>query len=130
VDAVAQALALQASVEAALAELAAKHPDGLTAAEETETLALRQAAGRLVQVAEQIAKDGLMVPGSMGQMRLHPLLGEERGLRKEISVQLRQLTFLSGQRALVERMNALTRDPALLSEGSPGLPWPTNDLDA
>src|SRR5438445_12367084 len=54
---------------------------------------LRQAARRLVECAEQITADGLVVAGSMKQLRPHPLLSQERALRKEIDRQLPHPTF-------------------------------------
>jgi hypothetical protein len=45
----------------------------------------------------------------MGQQRPHPLLAEERAWRKEVAELLFKLDFRVGQRARVERMNALTR---------------------
>ena len=42
--------------------------------------------------------------GSMGQVRPHPLVGEERALRKEITEQLHKLEFRVSQRAQFERL--------------------------
>jgi hypothetical protein len=110
-DARARARAQRVAVEAALSALALLPVDGLTATERAQAEGLRQAAGRLVEAAEQIAADGLTVVGSMGQQRPHPLLGEERALRREIADRLIRLEFRVGQRAQLERLNDLTREP-------------------
>ncbi|MGW8438701.1 hypothetical protein ACWGKS_26425 [Nocardiopsis sp. NPDC055879] len=57
-----------------------------TVAETDETISERVATvaamlARADQLAAQVASDGLMIPGSAGQMVAHPLLSEERALR-------------------------------------------------
>jgi hypothetical protein len=95
------------AVEAALSGIGSLPAGGLTAVESAQAEGLRQAAGRLVEVAEQIQAEGLSVLGSMGQRRAHPLLGEERTLRREIAERLVKLEYRVGQRAQLERLNAL-----------------------
>jgi hypothetical protein len=52
---------------------------------------------RLAEVRERIAEDGLMVEGSTGQPRCHPLLALERGLAADL---WRSLDWLRGALAL------------------------------
>ncbi|WP_431871924.1 hypothetical protein [Nocardiopsis eucommiae] len=57
-----------------------------TVAETDETISQRVATvaamlARADQCAAQVANDGLMIPGSAGQLVAHPLLSEERALR-------------------------------------------------
>jgi phage terminase small subunit len=62
---------------------AAQHRGGATPA---DLVALRQLVDvhmRLDAVREQLDADGVMVAGSQGQQRAHPLIGVERDLRSE-----------------------------------------------
>jgi hypothetical protein len=49
------------------------------------------ASEQLRQVQERIQRDGLVVPGSQGQSRAHPLLGEQERLRRTILAFARSL---------------------------------------
>ena len=53
-----------------------------------ELRAVVEIAGRVEAMREQIARDGLMVGGSTGQQRAHPLLALEAGLRAEFAAAL------------------------------------------
>lgn len=48
---------------------------------------------QLEALDRQVAHDGLMVTGSMGQQRLHPALTEQRGLRLVLGRLLAQLAL-------------------------------------
>lgn len=97
-------------LERALAKLVAS-ADGLTETEEAKAEALRQAALRLVEIADVIESEGLVVAGSMKQARPHPLLGEERALRREINDRLSDLDFRVGNRVRLRGLSELTREP-------------------
>jgi hypothetical protein len=112
-DALASARRQQAKVEEALDDLESVPAGGLTPAEAARAQGLRQAGRRLIEIAELIEREGLTVTGSMGQLRPHPLLSEERALRKEITDQLPKLDYQIRQRATCDRLNALTRRPEL-----------------
>jgi hypothetical protein len=100
---------LAASVEEALADLWRRIPGGLSPLEQAEEARLRQGLARLLECADQLAEDDLVVPGSTGQLRPHPLVAVERDLRREVTEGLRQLIFRADSRATVERVNNLTR---------------------
>jgi hypothetical protein len=107
-DAVAGAWALVAAVQVMLADLASA-TGGLSPLELAEEKRIRQACERLRQSAEEIGTDELVVAGSMGQARPHPLLKVEQELRREISEALRKLEFCATNRAMCDQANALTR---------------------
>jgi hypothetical protein len=106
-----QAHTLRRLVDAAICELQEAASGRLSPLEAVQAEAVRQAAARLVECAERVAADGLMVPGSLKQLRSHPLLAEERQLRQAIGKQLSQLTFQVENRLSLERLNAMTRQP-------------------
>jgi len=108
IDSAADARSLVAAVEATLAELATS-TGGLNALELAEQQRIRLAAGRLLQCAEELAAAELLVPGSTGQLRPHPLLKVEQDLRREITDSLRKLCFVAPNRAFVDRQKALAR---------------------
>jgi hypothetical protein len=99
--------ALVAAVEAALAELEQRLPDGFGPIERVELARIRKAAQRLLECAQALDADDLMVRGSTGQRRAHPLLKTEQDLRREISDSLAKLTFRVEQRAQLARMRTL-----------------------
>jgi hypothetical protein len=107
-SAVGDAGLLVAAVEATLAELATS-TGGLNALERAEQERIRLAAGRLLQCAKELAAAELLVPGSTGQLRPHPLLKVEQDLRREITDSLRKLCFVAPNRAFVDRQKALHR---------------------
>src|SRR5438270_398753 len=85
-DAVAAAAtALAAAAEAALVDLEERLPLGMGPLERTLAARLRAAIARLLECAVELEFADLMVPGSMGQRRAHPLLKTEQDLRREIS---------------------------------------------
>jgi hypothetical protein len=108
INSAADARSLVAAVETTLAELA-ESTGGLNALELAEQQRIRLAAGRLLQCAEELASAELLVPGSTGQLRPHPLLKVEQDLRREITDSLRKLCFVAPNRAFVDRQKALTR---------------------
>jgi hypothetical protein len=110
-DAQTDARAQQLAVEQALEELAEMTAGGLTDVEAALAEGLRQAARRLVEIADQVANDGLTVAGSMGQLRQHPMLSEERALRREIAVRLPQLAFRVDNRRVVEMFKPTSSYP-------------------
>jgi hypothetical protein len=64
---------------------------------------------RLAEVVTAIAKDGIVVEGSQGQPRPHPLLTVERGLRRDVFRLERELLVVerqAGQERLLRRRNA------------------------
>src|SRR2546430_364545 len=107
-----------AAVAEALADLRRRIPDGLSPLEQAEEARLREALRRLVECAEQLAEGELVVPGSTGQLRPHPLVAVERDLRREVGEGLRQLIFRADNRAAVERMNRITRRRRVEAEDS------------
>lgn len=100
------ALELAAAAEAAVADLETRLPTGMGPVERVEAARIRAAARRLVECAAQLTADELMVFGSTGQRRSHPLLKVEQDLRKEISGSIQKLTFSAEQRAMLGRLNA------------------------
>jgi hypothetical protein len=95
-----------AAVEAALADLARRRPEGIGPIERAEASRIRLAAARLRECIEQLAEDELLVRGSTGQRRQHPLLKVEEGLRREISNGLNKLEFRIEQKAMFARLTA------------------------
>jgi len=66
--------------EAVLADV---HPEWELDAKALHTLELAaRAADRAAEMDDLIARDGLMVPGSVGQERLHPAVAEQRMQRQ------------------------------------------------
>jgi len=102
--------ALLVALYAALAELPTRFRTRLTAPEEIEAELIRRAAERLAEIDQRLAEEGLSVAGSRRQLRPHPLLAFEAGLRRELTRSLRQLERTVSSRAQFERLSALTRD--------------------
>lgn len=96
---------------AALAEIPRRHRTQLTSVEKAQAETIRRAGRRLAAIEKRLASEDLMVEGSMGQQRDHPLLGVEAKLRKEISDGLRRLDLAVAQRASFERIREMTREP-------------------
>src|SRR5437762_2974171 len=82
-----------AEAEAAIADLEERVPTGMDPLERALAERIRAAIARLLECAEQLAKDGLMVLGSTGQRRPHQLLKAEQELRREIDDGLQKLVF-------------------------------------
>ena len=106
-SAVHEARTLAAAVDATLAELDSSLFGGLNAIEQAAEHRIRQAAARLLQCAEELAGGPLLVPGSTGQQRPHPLLKVEQDLRREIIDALEKLTFRATNRSFIDRQKAL-----------------------
>lgn len=110
-----------ASIEAALTEIEAD-PSGLTPLHRALATRIRCALGQMLACAEQLASDELMLLGSTGQLRPHPLLKTAQELRKEISDGLKDLSFRLEQQALFAQATALTRRPRNPTAEEPGEP--------
>jgi hypothetical protein len=104
-----RAWALVAAAEAAVADLERRLPAGMGPGELVEAARIREATYRLCECAAELAREELMVRGSTGQRRSHPLLKVEQDLRKEISEGVQKLTFRVEQRAMFERLQAAHR---------------------
>ena len=98
-----------AHAEAAIADLEERVPAGIGPLERALAERLRAAIARLIECAEQLQVDGLMVLGSTGQRRTHPLFKSEAELRREVAEGLQQLTFRAEQGAMLAQAQALTR---------------------
>lgn len=102
-------MALAAAAEAAVCDLERRLPAGIGPAELVEAARIREATVRLRECAAELATAELMVRGSTGQRRSHPLLKVEQDLRKEISEGVLKLTFRVEQRAMLVRLTAAHR---------------------
>ena len=98
---------MAAAAEAALLDLERRLPAGMGPLERVEAARIREAARRLLDCAGQLATDELMIRGSTGQRRSHPLLKTEQDSRREISDSLQKLTFRAERRAMYERLMAI-----------------------
>lgn len=98
-----------AAAEAAVVELEENVPTGMAPLQQALAARIRHAGAQLLACSEQLAGEELMVPGSTGQRRPHPLLKTEQDLRKEISDGLKELTFRTEQHAMFVEARALTR---------------------
>jgi hypothetical protein len=98
-----------AQTEAAIADLEERVPTGIGFLEQALAERLRAALARLLECAEQLAMDGLIVQGSTGQRRPHQLLKVEQELRREIGDGLEKLVFRAENGASIAQANALTR---------------------
>src|SRR5437868_4893782 len=107
------ASAFATDAEAAVADLEQRRPLGIGALERALAARVRSAAAQLHACAQQIERDGLMVSGSMGQDRAHPLLRVIADLRRELADALKELTFRAEQAEMIERMNKLPRKERL-----------------
>ena len=90
-------------------EAGGQRGQGYTYADGSTAHLIQTQLADVVHRVEQLAVDELLVAGSMGQRRPHPLLKTEQELRKEISEGLKELTFRVEQEALLLQANALTR---------------------
>jgi methylphosphotriester-DNA--protein-cysteine methyltransferase len=101
----AAAVAFAVGVEAAVADLEQRRPTGMGPLERALAARVRSAAAQFRACAQQVGEDGLMVTGSMGQERAHPLLKTVADLRGEIADRLTELTFRVEQKEMLEQMN-------------------------
>jgi hypothetical protein len=106
-DAMDASRALAAAVEAVLADLEQRVTLGMGPLEQALAARVRAAAAQLLDCAQQLDGEELMIRGSTGQRRPHPLLKTLAELRREISDGLKELTFRAEQRAIYARMKAL-----------------------
>lgn len=107
--AAAATVAFAAVAEIALAELEERRSEVMGSVEQARVGRLRSATAELRACAEQVAEDGLMVIGSMGQQRPHPLLKLIGDLRREVASGLKELDFDLEASARVEQANRLFR---------------------
>jgi hypothetical protein len=107
---------VQASL-AAIADLEARLPLGMGPLEVALAARLRAAIAQLLACAEELAAAELMICGSTGQKRPHPLLKTLADLRREISDGLKELTFRVDQRAQLARMNAAIEERRRATRG-------------
>jgi hypothetical protein len=103
------ARAFAAAAEAVVADLEERIPEGMEALEQAMAARVRHAIARLVECAEQLVSEELMIRGSTGQRRQHPLLKSEQDLRREIDKGLAVLTLRAENHAIVNRMNKAVR---------------------
>jgi hypothetical protein len=108
-EACAAAAAFGAGAEAAVADLEERRQVGIGPLERALAARVRSAAAQLLACAHQIERDGLMVCGSMGQERTHPLLKVIADLRRELADALKELTFRVEQAEMIALMNGLPR---------------------
>ena len=101
----ASALGFAAGAEAAVADLEARRPAGMGPLERALAARVRSVIAELRACAKQVAEDGLMVAGSMGQQRVHPLVKVSADLRREIADGLKELTFRVEQAEMIAVMN-------------------------
>jgi hypothetical protein len=106
-DAMDASQALAAAVEAVLADLEQRVTLGMGPLEQALAARVRAAAAQLLDCARQLGGEELMIRGSTGQRRPHPLLKTLAELRREISDALKELTFRAEQRAIYERAKRL-----------------------
>jgi hypothetical protein len=99
--------ALAVAAEAVLADLEQRVSLGMGPLEQALAARIREAVAQLLMCSRQIAGDALMIRGSTGQQRPHPLLKTVAELRREISDALKELTFRAEQRAIYERAKRL-----------------------
>ena len=99
-----------AAAEAALADLERRYQDTITPVDAAVLARVRDALGRLSACHLELHTDALVVPGSMGQRRPHPLLKVEADLRREIATVLRDIGFRIEQGARLDRLNRITRE--------------------
>jgi hypothetical protein len=92
------------AAEAAVVDVAQRVPEGMGPIEQALAAQIRAAAQQLRGCADQLARDPLMVTGSTGQRRAHPLLKVAQDLRREITTAIKDLTFRAEQRGIYERL--------------------------
>jgi hypothetical protein len=97
-----------AAAEAALVDLLERFPAGIGAVELAQAEGIRAAAARLLECADRLARDGLMIAGSTRQLRPHQLLKTEQELRREVAEGLQKLAIRAEQQALYEQARALS----------------------
>lgn len=115
-EACAAAVAFAVGAEAAVADLEERRPSGIGPLERALAARVRSAAAQLLACADQVERDGLMVAGSMGQDRAHPLLKVLADLRRELADCLKELTFRVEQAETIALMNGQLGSPRLTSE--------------
>jgi hypothetical protein len=95
------------AAEAVLADLEQRVSLGMGPLERALAARVQAAVAQLLECAGQLAGEELMIRGSTGQQRAHPLLKSLAELRREIADGLKELTFRAEQRAIFERIKAL-----------------------
>ena len=98
-----------ATAEAAIVDIQQRFAAGFGAVELAEAERIRAAIARLLECADRLASDGLMISGSTRQLRPHHLLKTEQELRHEVAEALQKLALRAEQGATFEQARALTR---------------------
>lgn len=102
-------VAFTADVEVALAELEKRRLEVIGPVEQALVGRLRSAVAELRACVERVAEDGLLIAGSMGQQRPHPLLKLVSDLRREVAGGLKELDSDLEAAANLEQANRLSR---------------------
>ena len=92
------------AADAAVADVKARVPEGISPLELALAAQIEAAAQQLRDCAEQLAVDPMMVVGSTGQRRAHPLLKVAQDLRREITATVKDFTFRAEQRGTLARL--------------------------
>ena len=98
-----------AAAEAAIIDTEARFPAGISSVELAQAERIRAALARLLECAERLDADGLMIAGSTRQLRPHQLLKTEQDLRHEVAEALQKFALSAEQGATFNRLQALTR---------------------
>jgi hypothetical protein len=101
--------ALWPGLVADLAVVAMASSKTTTVAAEVDLLLLAdtlRARDRLEDIGAQIAKDGVTVDGSKGQVRPHPLLAVERALRAEVATGFERLELAPKRRPFAVKVGS------------------------
>jgi hypothetical protein len=106
------------AVEAALAGLNETLLGGFSSIEHVAEQRIRLAAKRLVECAEELARSPLLIPGSTGQQRSHPLVKVEQDLRREIVDALEKLSFRATNRSTIDKYRPVPRAPRDFTDAS------------
>jgi hypothetical protein len=92
------------AAEAAIVDLEQGLPLGMGPLEQVLAARILDAVERLLECARQLEDDELMIVGSAGQQRAHPLLKMQQDLHREISDGPKELSFQAEHRAMCEQM--------------------------
>jgi len=104
------AQAFVASVEVTLVHLHGSIAGGLVPIELVREQRIRCSAEQLLRCAAVLADSELLVPGSTKQLRPHPLLKEDRDLRREITEALQELIFRATNRSMLDEAKTIILD--------------------
>jgi len=102
---------LAGAAEEAIADLEQRLALGMGPLERALAARIREAVAQLLDCSEVLERDELMIRGSTGQQRPHPMLKTLAELRREIADGLKELVFRAEHRAMYERSRQLTIEP-------------------